>query len=86
MFATRKLVNLKPYYKRQMGKCAVMAPKTDKDLYNMMTKAALMALKKNLKVNINHLRRINPSNIQDGSSRTQKTRDQERQKEQKETL
>jgi len=37
-------------------------------------------------VNINHLRRINPSNIQDGSSRTQKTRDQERQKEQKETL
>ena len=69
-----------------MGKCAVMAPKTDKDLYNMMTKAALVSLKKNLKVNINHLRRINPSNIQDGSSRTQKTRDQERQKEQKETL
>ena len=33
MFATRKLVNLKPYYKRQMGKCAVMAPKTDKDLH-----------------------------------------------------
>ena len=69
-----------------MGKCAVMAPKTDKDLYNMMTKAALVSLKKNLNVNINHLRRINPSNIQDGSSRTQKTRDQERQKEQKETL
>lgn len=86
MFATRKLVNLKPYYKRQMGKCAVMAPKTDKDLYNMMTKAALVSLKKTLNVNINHLRRINPSNIQDGSSRTQKTRDQERQKEQKETL
>ena len=69
-----------------MGKCAVMAPKTDKDLYNMMKKSALMALKKNLNVNINHLRRINPSNIRDGSSRTQKTRDQERQKEQKETL
>jgi len=86
MFATRKLVNSKPYYKRQMGKCAVMAPKTDKDLYNMMTKSALMALKKNLNVNINHLRRIHPSNIRYESPRTQKTRDKKRQKEQKETL
>ena len=86
MFATRKLVNLKPYYKRQMGKCAVMAPKTDKDLYNMMTKAALVSLKKNLNVNINHLRRINRPNIRYESPRTQKTRDKKRQKEQKETL
>ena len=69
-----------------MGKCAVMAPKTDKDLYNMMTKAALVSIKKNLNVNINHLRRIHPSNIQYGSPRTQKTRDKKRQKEQKETL